>query len=688
MKKIVLGNLIVLQLLFLFSCQKQIPEFPSNDFSAFQYKTTSMIPIADLVVPYSDYQGYLEAFRSYQKPEDEFALILTKSSIKTHQIIFEFAATYPLEKLYLTTNQTEKIHQIKEISVDISLDGYQFDRIINKRPLSEGKNEIPLDNHLGKKVKLTFLADNNPYLLQDVRFSLGEGFVIIERLDWSNQFLRYSGWAGADGIFSFNLDGPRQLWDESVNQSLFIFSDTVIGDVYQHNNLRKQTNIINNSFAYFDHQKPFQEALDFVYVNQGGHYESVFQPGSYLGKNVRNLFDSDGLTPSFSLKGLLTNNSDGTMFLHEGNQSEFTLDFGTNIAFASVALWNYNEAVQWGTKDVSIKYSNNLADWTELDSFTLPKARGNNLEPVTLIQPLIVEARYLRIKLNGYEDDYVGLGKMLFFNDEAIPVFGQVMDADVSQHLTPLDQTARLWLQDGFVVNNHLYVYALLVKDTIDLFKVHSVVLIETPIVNGKLRYEQATYLNTPLFVNTATGGESFFGAGTMDLSEKDGYLYLYGYLDLNGRHLIVSRFLPENITNFNTYEYFNGESWVNDIHQVSGLKDRVSAELSVTYIPEGYYQGKYMLVVIENTMTGIISYALGDSPVGPFGNYQRIYLAGEHRYLDGAFAYNAKMHPHLSEKNHFLISYNVNTSKISALKDVRIYYPRFIEMIEIEKEG
>jgi len=92
------------------------------------------------------------------------------------------------------------------------------------------------------------------------------------------------------------------------------------------------------------------------------------------------------------------------------------------------------------------------------------------------------------------------------------------------------------------------------------------------------------------------------------------------------------------------------------------------------------------MLVVMENTTSGKISYSLSDTPYGPFEDYIQIYQTTEGSYLRDAFTYNAKMHPNLSEPGNFLISYNVNTKSAGALSDARIYYPRFIRMIEVKK--
>jgi hypothetical protein len=216
---------------------------------------------------------------------------------------------------------------------------------------------------------------------------------------------------------------------------------------------------------------------------------------------------------------------------------------------------------------------------------------------------------------------------------------------------------------------------------------VHNVSMVEMDIVDSRFDFENAQYYSTPLQIKISDTETIFFGAGIMDNRDIDGYIYIYGYKDGNGRQLVVSRFQEENIKNFNEWKYFDGENWTKDINQIATLKDDVSAELSVTYINRGMFQGKYMLVAMENTTSGNIVYSLSDTPYGPFTDFTLIYNTTENQYLTGAFTYNAKLHPNLSTDDKLIISYNVNTTNLGALKDVNIYYPRFISITEIKKD-
>jgi hypothetical protein len=323
-----------------------------------------------------------------------------------------------------------------------------------------------------------------------------------------------------------------------------------------------------------------------------------------------------------------------------------------------------------------------------IDNYELDQASGSNESPYQLeIDLNNIEARYIKIEiLSSYDETYVGLGKILILDTNQNPLFGEITATHEITEQTANEQTSRYWLQDGVVIDDQLYVFPILVKDEGEIFKVHHVSMVEIPIVDQRFDYKHQNFYSTPLMTYTPDGGVIYFGAGLMDHRDVDGYIYIYGYKDLEGRRLTVGRFLPEDIKNYNQWMYFDGQGWAKNINDSAALIDKVSAELSVTYITEGMFEGKYMLTVMEDTTSGKISYSLADTPVGPFSEYTLIYQTTEGSYLRDAFTYNAKLHPNLSEPGNFVISYNVNTRSAGALSDARIYYPRFIRMVEVKK--
>ena len=97
-------------------------------------------------------------------------------------------------------------------------------------------------------------------------------------------------------------------------------------------------------------------------------------------------------------------------------------------------------------------------------------------------------------------------------------------------------------------------------------------------------------------------------------------------------------------------------------------------------------FEKQYVLVSMKNTTSGTVSYALADTPYGPFDEWVDIYQSLEPQFLD-AFTYNAKIHNHLSSEETLYISYNVNSFSFAAFIDSRIYYPRMLRLDRITKK-
>lgn len=618
-------------------------------------------------------------------PGQTHPLILEDSVIRTHQIILSFDAIYPIDALLFSNFQGDDAVMVDEISIEVSIDGYAFNRVVNKQILNQGDNVISLDNVMAKKIKLVYEDKTSPVGIQNIDVLLGQGYIIKEEVNLSNQFLRSQGWTGADGIFTFDMNngGDKIGLDHQITG--FIFSDTFIGSV---NDEFRRTgfDFINNSFGYLNHST---NQMTFDWDDSSQEAGSVLLADAYIGSRARNLLDGDGLSITNQPTALLTNVNEGSMFLSSDLNVELVIDLKGIFDVSSIYLWNYNETPVYGVKSFDLYSSLDGVTYSKIASYDMDQASGNMDEHYT--KELIYNQntlRYLKIIVTDtYSDEFVGLGKIQLFNVDGQKLFGDIHASSEISDLKTNEESARLWLQDGLVLNNKLYVFPILVKDFSTYFKVHNVGLVEMDIVDETFDYENATYMNTPLMSQTEDGGTIFFGAGVMDNRDIDGYIYVYGYKDLNGRGLVVSRVTEENFLNFNEWTYYNGDSWVKDIDQVETLIDGVSAELSVTYSETGLFAGKYILVVMENTTSGKISYSLSDTPYGPFSNYTQIYQTYESESLD-AFTYNAKLHPNLSTSEKLMISYNVNSSSLSAFSDARIYYPRFISITQVKNEG
>lgn len=681
MKKSILIVLLV-SLILLSSCvsdpEDEVITIPTCD-QIFTMTYQEDIPILSMEIPYSTYRGNVEVFIHPCKPTDQGGLTFTDSALKTHQVIIHLDAIYPLESMELITN-------IPRMSIETSYDSKNYSRIINDQEINSGT--LDLGGNMAKSVKLIFAQSDQELSIGDLRLSLDEGYIIQDADDYSNIFLRYQGWTGADGIFSFNLTNGNEAIGAEKNTVGFIFSDTFVGEVYPNNFLRKTSVMINNSLGYMNTALPLHDAFTFDYhMTQAGTPKSPFLPDHYIGKKLRNLLDGDGLSITQNPNATLTNSSEGISYRTDVMPAEIIIDLHEVHDLGNLYLWNDNSDPSKGTKTFDLSTSIDGILYNNLSTHELAQASGNPFEPHTIsIDLSTIEARYVKLILTeSYDETSIGLGKLMIFDDQEQFLFGSVSGTPAIDVLEANENSARVWLQDGVVLGDQIYIFPILVKDYSNYFMVHNVGLIRADIVNERINYENATYFDTPLQVRTEDGGIIYFGAGLLNNVERDGYIYIYGYKDLNGRHLVVGRFLPEDILHFNRWTYFNGSTFTHNINEVSSLIEGVSAELSVTYLPSGEHAGKYMLVVMENTTSGTISYALSDTPYGTFGGYQKIYQTNVSD-LRGAFTYNAKMHPALSKEGEYFISYNVNTTQLGALSDARIYYPRFIRMIEVKR--
>jgi hypothetical protein len=651
---------------------------------AFSETYAEEIPIQDIDVSNSI---ALTNTNNFICPNNQnYPLIVSDSIIKTHQIILEFDAIYPIESINIRNYQGTDASMIDKISVEVSIDGYRYVRMIDNETLTEGDNVLPLGDVMTKKIKLVFEDKDEPVGIQDVKAILGDGFIVKEETELTSKFLRENGWAGADGIFTFDLDNGGDQVGLEHNYTGFIFSDTFIGEVSSEFR-RKNNEFINNSFGYLNHS---DDMISFEWDDSEDVPKSVLIPDDYLGSRARNLLDGDGLSITNSASGLLTNINEGTMWLSNELNAELIIDLKEVYGISGIYLWNYNANPEYGVKSFDLYTSLDGETFNKLSSYNMNQSSGNDLEPYT--KEIIFndhETQFIKIVVTDtYSDSFVGLGKIKLFSSQDNPLFGTISASNELTELTDNEESSRLWIQDGLVMNDKVYLFPILVKDFSTYFKVHNVGLIEMDIVDHQFDYQNAQYHSTPLKAETSDGGTIFFGAGVMDNRDIDGFIYVYGYKDLNGRHLVVSRVTEENFLNFNEWTYYNGQTWTHEIDDVATLKNGVSSELSVTYIESGIFEDKYLLVSMENTTSGRVVYSLSDTPYGTFSEFVKIYETTENEEFNNVFTYNAKLHPNLSTEDKLIISYNVNSTSLAAFVDARIYYPRFISITAVKHEG
>ena len=245
----------------------------------------------------------------------------------------------------------------------------------------------------------------------------------------------------------------------------------------------------------------------------------------------------------------------------------------------------------------------------------------------------------------------------------------------------------RYWLQDGIVIDHKLHLTAFIPDNR---WKPTQIDLITLPLLPAEtfdkqaFDWENVTITERFPLIAENEQYQLLFGAGILDHTATDGYIYVYGYRDtLRGgrKHLVAARVKPEFFAEGEQWRFWNGRDWVKDLtgafREEALLAERVSTELSVTPIAPD----KFLLVFTQDVMSDRIAYKVGNSPIGPFGETVVFYQAPEERAMgDNVRVYNAKAHPHLSAPGLLLISYNVNRPG-QLPRTTNQYRPRFIEL-------
>jgi hypothetical protein len=238
------------------------------------------------------------------------------------------------------------------------------------------------------------------------------------------------------------------------------------------------------------------------------------------------------------------------------------------------------------------------------------------------------------------------------------------------------------WLMDGIALKDTIYVFALRLNHTSAGlgFEINGVALLKFTMDPNNFISDVEQY-DTPLFFhNEIENWEIVLGQAVMPMTSisgnpsPDGYIYVYGPRNnASGKELVAARVLPEEIENFQQWQYWNGTIWGSDIGNCAPLTNGISQEFSLSPIGDD----KYLLVF---QMGNSVALRIGESPIGPFGIFHSIYDCPEVLEDPDIFVYNAKAHPSLSNENEMLISYNVNTFDfLDHFSNADIYRPRFI---------
>ena len=102
-------------------------------------------------------------------------------------------------------------------------------------------------------------------------------YTVSEAADWSALFTRNNGWFGGDGIYTIPLNGIESKTAGKKDKTLFIFSDSMIGEIAD-GKIKPGAKMIHNSVAILEGKEPLAARMTFSWPEEDGKPESVFLP--------------------------------------------------------------------------------------------------------------------------------------------------------------------------------------------------------------------------------------------------------------------------------------------------------------------------------------------------------------------------------------------------------------------------
>ncbi|NQU50418.1 MAG: DUF4185 domain-containing protein [Planctomycetes bacterium] len=118
-------------------------------------------------------------------------------------------------------------------------------------------------------------------LLAITMLAAAQQFTVETAPEWDAMFDRTSGWTGADGIYSIPFNGDDNFGSATNTRTLFVFSDTFIGDVNAQGERLPGTQLVNNTLAVLKRgagADPNQ--IQFYWRHSGGNAKAVFEPNT------------------------------------------------------------------------------------------------------------------------------------------------------------------------------------------------------------------------------------------------------------------------------------------------------------------------------------------------------------------------------------------------------------------------
>ncbi|WP_143962791.1 DUF4185 domain-containing protein [Litoribacter populi] len=98
--------------------------------------------------------------------------------------------------------------------------------------------------------------------------------------EWEEMLRNDNGWIGADGVYSVALNGVEKPGKADETETLFWFSDTIIGEI-KDDSLKSDWEMVHNSVGYMKGAVPDPSNIKFHWKNgDNGEASSMFEPST------------------------------------------------------------------------------------------------------------------------------------------------------------------------------------------------------------------------------------------------------------------------------------------------------------------------------------------------------------------------------------------------------------------------
>ena len=152
-----------------------------------------------------------------------------------------------------------------------------------------------LTNFINTTLLITLTAVTTP--------TRAQSFTATPAPEWSALFDRTDGWTGADGIYSIPLNGIETPPDTNRTTTLFVFSDTFVGQVDENDHRLPGTTLVNNTAALLKGTQPDPTKISFMVArDKNGNPKALVIPNTPNSKDGQWYWFEDGIADGNQLR--------------------------------------------------------------------------------------------------------------------------------------------------------------------------------------------------------------------------------------------------------------------------------------------------------------------------------------------------------------------------------------------------